>query len=112
MLDDIELSQHAFATHNQLNLPAEYRLAFRELGLAIGLHSINKMQLIIEQHSDKFSNSAQLSSILNKLSQFQQIAELIDNFWMKPEHRSVSSWLQRADINNVMLATSLLSAKK
>jgi len=112
LLDDIELSQQAFATHNQLNLPAEYRLAFRELGLAIGLHSINKMQLIIEQHSDNFNNSAQLTSILNKLSQFQQIAELIDNFWIKPEHQSVSSWLQHADINNVMLATSLLSAKK
>jgi len=112
LLNDIELSLQAFATHNQLELHAEYRLAFRELGLAIGLHSINKMQLIIGQHSDKFNNSTELSSVLNKLSQFQQIAELIDNFWIKPEHRSVNSWLQHADINNVMLATSLLSAKK
>jgi len=110
LLDDIELSQQAFAAHNQLNLAAEYRLAFRELGLAIGLHKINKMQKIIRQHANKFNNADRLSSTLSKLSRFHQLAELIDKFWLQPEHRSVSSWLEHADINNVMLATSLLSA--
>ena len=107
LLQDIVLSLQAFVTHNQLNLPAEYRLAFRELGLAIGLHAINRIQKIIKQHPDKFNNADQLSSTISKLSRFHQIAQLIENFWSEPEHQLVNSWLEHADINNVMLATSL-----
>ncbi len=107
LLDDIELSLQAFSSNNQLNLPAEYRLAFRELGLAIGLHSIDRMQKIIEQGGENFTNPKQLTSMLNKLARFFRINEFVENFWLEPEHRSVNSWLEHADINNVMLATSL-----
>ena len=107
LLQDIALSLQAFITHNQLNLPAEYRLAFRELGLSIGLHAIEKIQKTIEKHPDNFNNADQLSSTLSKLSRFHQIAGLIEDFWSEPEHQSVNSWLEHADINNVMLATSL-----
>jgi len=107
LLDDIDLSLQAFATHNQLNLPAEYRLAFRELGLSIGLHAIKKMKKIIKKHPDNFNNADRLISTLSKLSPFDQITGLIENFWLEPEHQSVNSWLEHADINNVMLATSL-----
>ena len=108
LLQDIVLSLQAFITHNQLNLPAEYRLAFRELGLSIGLHTIAKMQMIIEKNPDDFENADQLISTLSNLYHFHKIAELIENFWLKPKHRSVNSWQEHADINNVMLATSLL----
>jgi hypothetical protein len=107
LLADIERSLQAFITNNQLQLPAEYRLAFRELGLTIGLHAVARMQKTIEQHREKFTNIQSLNSTLNNLSRFNRINEFIENFWLEPEHRTVDSWLEHADINNVMLATSL-----
>ena len=53
-----------------LGSPADHRLAFRELGLAIGLAA--------------------------------------ESFWLLPEHRQVRTWLDHEDINDVMLATSLV----
>jgi hypothetical protein len=108
LLQDIMLSLQAFATHNQLSLPAEYRLAFRELGLSIGIHAITRMQKTIKKQPEKFINNAdQLIATLRKLSPFQQIAGLIENFWLEPGHQSVNSWQEHEDINKVMLATSL-----
>ncbi len=107
LLHDIEISLQAFVHNNQLNLPAEYRLAFRELGLAIGLHTIGRMQKAIEQHPENFANTDQLKTRLSKLTRFHRINELIESFWLEPEHQSVDSWLEHADINNVMLATSM-----
>jgi len=107
LLHDIEISLHAFGSNNQLNLPAEYRLAFRELGLAIGLQAIGRMQKTIEQHAENFTNVNQLKTSLSKLSRFHGINEFIEHFWLQPEHRSVDSWLEHADINHVMLATSM-----
>ncbi len=107
LLHDIEISLQAFASHNQLNQPAEYRLAFRELGLAIGLHTIDRMQKTIEQHPENFTNADQLNATLSNLTRFYHIYAFIESFWLQPEHQSVNSWLEHADINNVMLATCL-----
>ena len=110
LLRDIEHSLHAYVRHNQLNQPAEYRLAFRELGLAIGLHTTHKMQQQIEQQPEHFSNAKHLLALLKNLSGFYLIHELIENFWLEPCNRSVNTWQDHADINNVMLATSLAPA--
>ncbi len=107
LLEDIEYSLHIYVKHNQLQLPAEYRLAFRELGLSIGLHAISRMQNRIEKHSDHFNNAEQLTSILSKLSRFCPISKLIDDFWAESKHRLAPSWRDHEDINTVMLATSL-----
>ena len=107
LLEDIEYSLQTFVTHNQLHLSAEYRLAFRELGLSIGLHTISKMQNQIEKHPNHFNNADQLTSILSRLSRFYPISKLIDDFWSDPQHRLAHSWLDHEDINTVMLATSL-----
>jgi hypothetical protein len=107
LLGDIEHSLRAFVTRNQLNLPAEYRLAFRELGLSIGLHAINRMQKRIAQSPAHFTNANQLTALLANLSRFRRIHELIESFWLEHSHQSVKTWQQHADINNVMLATSL-----
>ncbi len=107
LLYDIELSLQTFATHNQLDLSADYRLAFRELGLAIGLQTINRMQKYIEKSPDRFINANQLSFLLAKLSRFHRIHKFIENYWLEPEHQSIKVWQEHADINSVMLATSL-----
>ena len=110
LLQDIERSLQAFITdnlQNPLNLPAESRLAFRELGLAIGLYSINKMQTAIKEHPENFTHVEQLNSSLTNLLRFYPVYDFIRDFWLEPGHRSVSTWLEHADINNVMLATCL-----
>ena len=107
LLRDVEYSLRTFVTHNQLNLPAEYRLAFRELGLATGLHAISRMQKRIEQQPEHFTNANQLLAMLTNLSHFNRIHELIERFWLEPDHQSIKTWQEHADINSVMLATSL-----
>jgi len=107
LLRDVEYSLRTFVTHNQLTLPAEYRLAFRELGLATGLHAISRMQKRIEQQPEHFTNANQLLALLTNLSHFNRIHELIERFWLEPDHQSIKNWQEHADINSVMLATSL-----
>ena len=107
LLRDVEYSLRTFVTHNQLTLPAEYRLAFRELGLATGLHAISRMQKRIEQQPEHFTNANQLLSLLTNFSYFNRIHELIERFWLEPGHQSIKTWQEHADINSVMLATSL-----
>ena len=107
LLRDIEAGLQIFVAHSQLNLPAEYRLAFRELGLAIGLHTISRMQKRIAQQPGHFSNANQLTALLTNLSRFHRVQEYIEDFWLESGHQSVKSWQEHADINNVMLATSL-----
>ena len=107
LLRDIEYSLRVFVTRNQLNLPAEYRLAFRELGLAIGLHAISRMQQRIEQQPEHFTNAKQLLSLLSNLSYFHRTHEIIEDFWLAPDHQSSKTWQDHADINSVMLGTTL-----
>lgn len=76
----------ARARASLLRGPAEYRLAFRELGLAIGLRAAG-----------------------DAVSDYLPLARQIEIFWRDPEHRSSPTWLEHLDINEVMLATSLES---
>ncbi|MFT6895795.1 MAG: hypothetical protein ACJA13_000192 [Paraglaciecola sp.] len=108
LLDDIEYSLHAFLGHNSLAHSAEHRLAFRELGLAIGLQAINKMQHHIKQNPAHFAGKSPLPGLLTKLAVFEPIHTRIESFWLSPQHQKPNSWLDHSDINNVMLATSLL----
>ena len=107
VLHDVESGLQAFVMHNTLNLPAEHRLAFRELGLAIGLHTIDRMQETIAQHPGNFTNVDQLTPTLTNLSRFYPVYEFIKDFWLEAAHRSVGTWQEHADINKVMLATCL-----
>jgi hypothetical protein len=109
LLRDIEHSLHAYIKQHQLNASAEYRLAFRELGLAIGLHTITSMLSRIEKYPEKFASTTQLKVVLSRLLGFKSVHEYIVNFWLEPRHRSVKTWKEHADINSVMLATTLAS---
>lgn len=107
LLQDIDSSLQAFMLHNTLSLVAENRLAFRELGLAIGLSAIHKMQTNVDKYPGRFSHVERLNTTLENLLKYYPMTEYIRDFWLKVEHRSVSTWLDHADINNVMLATCL-----
>ena len=41
------------------------------------------------------------------LKRFEPLTEIIDTFWLQPEHQEAEGWVEHRDINMVMLATSL-----
>ncbi|MFA9562794.1 MAG: hypothetical protein ACERKU_10695 [Nitrospirota bacterium] len=107
LLRDAEFGLEVFTRPRPLQVSADYRLAFRELGLSIGLHAIVKMQRIIELHPENFSNLQELNARLSGLARFLPLNELIENFWLQPINQQSHSWTGHRDINSVMLATSL-----
>ena len=107
LLEDINISLKVYAEQNTLNLSAKNRLAFRELGLAIGLSAIHLMQSKINQNTEHFRNINQLNFSLSQIKEFYPLFDFIKNFWSEPKHCTVNSWTEHADINNIMLATCL-----
>jgi hypothetical protein len=82
----------------ELGGPASSRLAFRELGLSIGLAAVSRMRAAVR---DPDRN-------LEPLTPFARVGDGIDAFWMDPDNRRAASWLEHRSINEVMLATSLV----
>jgi hypothetical protein len=68
-----------YLARRELRAPAAHRLAFRELGLAIGLTD----------------------------TRYAAVGDGIREFWLDPANRANSTWTEHADINEVMLATCL-----
>jgi len=97
----------SFVLTDTLHYPSEYRLAFRELGLSIGLRAIEKMQMLIKEHPKNFANSKLLDSRLASFLEYLDISETIEKFWLEPKNQKSSTWREHLDINSVMLATSL-----
>jgi hypothetical protein len=90
-----------------LELPARYRLAFRELGLAIGLHAVERMQQEVGHAGRHTVSDPQLRAQLQSLMQYLPLRDEIEEFWRNPEQQRAASWIEHQDINEVMLATSL-----
>ena len=99
---------HFYKNSGELQQPPQYRLAFRELGLAIGLHAVERMQALIDSDDNVLAVNPRLHAQLGTLMQYAPLREHIDNFWSHPEHQQGSSWSEHRDINEVMLATSLI----
>lgn len=83
-----------------LRSPPVHRLAFRELGLAIGLAGLPRIRRLVDRN-------VALVSIIDGMQRYQPLAEQIEDFWSNPAHRSNSTWIDHRDINMVRLATSL-----
>lgn len=95
-----------FAGQMSWNRPPEYRLAFRELGLSIGLHAIERIREIAKTRPELFGD--RLQPFLEDLGKYIPLRELIEDFWCTPGNQLVETWQDHLDINRVMLATSLL----
>jgi len=107
LLDSSLLGLKSYVRNNPLKLPAEYRLAFRELGLSIGLRAVNTLQGLIEENPDLFDKKHPLHSRIETVMRYAPLIEMIENFWLEPANREAISWTEHIDINMVMLATSL-----
>lgn len=97
-----------YATGNSLMVPASYRLAFRELGLAIGIHATTRLKsLLLERGSSLPANYVTLMPHVESIMRHQALAETIENFWLAESSRTTPGWSEHRDINMVMLATTL-----
>lgn len=95
-----EASLNGFAQEDPLRVPAHARLAFRELGLAIGLRAMHALR-----DSGRFTGS--LAASLRRVLDYLWLADGMVACWSDPGHRRSHSWTDHRHINDVMLATSL-----
>jgi hypothetical protein len=107
LLDAALLGLESTMRKDHLNLPASYRLAFRELGLSIGLHAVDMLRSLIDANPDRFKDKQRLQSLIQALGQHAALGQTIENFWLEPANRKARSWSDHREINMVMLATSL-----
>jgi hypothetical protein len=107
MLGSALLGMEPFERMNPLKLPIDYRLAFRELGLSIGMHAVVKLEKLVKENQDHFNEKRTLHKYIKLLMHFTRLIEIIESFWLEDSSRKSKSWIDHIDINMVMLATSL-----
>ena len=99
MRDDVDDASHLVAVSlaevaqaDFVGLRASRRLAFRELGLALGLHAIAPLG----EHAD-----------VALLERYVPLAKALEDFWLQSANQAASTWTAHADINAVTLAAAL-----
>lgn len=93
----------AYVGSGALGAPVRRRLAFRELGLSIGLHAVERMV-------GMGTSSARARPTLDALVRYRPLTASVEAFWLAPAHRRAIAGGEHRDIDEVMLATSLLAA--
>ncbi len=96
-----------FARTSPLMSPVDYRLAFRELGLSIGLRSVQRLQGWVERNPGLFGKRHPVHPKIESLRRYTRLAEEIETFWLDPSNEESGAWKAHREINMVMLATSL-----
>ncbi len=114
ILDSALLGVDSFVKSGSLEFPADYRLAFRELGLSIGFKGVKKLLGLINDNPGLFKGESSLNKIESSLKQqiealmeYTALEESIERFWMNSKNREANTWTEHQEINMVMLATSL-----
>jgi hypothetical protein len=90
VLDDAALSAQAAAP--ELGGSAVHRLAFRELGFALGLHAVEPLGKHVP---------------VRRLEPFVALASELEDFWLDPANQRARTWTGHRDINAVTLAACL-----
>lgn len=107
LLKSSRSSLESFEGRSFFRLPAQYRLAFRELGLSIGIRAMGKLLKLFEQAPEDSERTRSLHAQARDLIKYAPLSDVIEEYWLMPEHRNTGGWLAHRDINMVMLATSL-----
>ncbi len=97
-----------YSQHGDWQQPASRRLAFRELGLAIGLSAIELPQRDTEDGRRSVFAGTALRARMKALVPHVALRAAIVSFWLDAEHQQARTWSEHRDINEVMLATSLV----
>jgi hypothetical protein len=91
-----------------LNQPVSYRLAFRELGLAIGLKALPIIFDAMKKDNGPFESRTAVQRIVDQLSPYESLSEEIVSVWLPHAQNPNQNWKSHQDINDVMLATALI----
>ncbi len=95
----------SYTANNPMNIPADYRLAFRELGISIGLKGYRIIRELLIDNPNFFTEYLEQS--LDELKNYLELANTIEMFWLDDKNRETRYWKEHININTVMLATSL-----
>lgn len=102
LLDAAAEGLREYVTQQGLFQPAAERLAFRELGLAIGLAAVQRLR------AEASRLDPAVRACLERVEPYAVLRDTIETFWLAPAHRNDAAWQAHADINDVTLATSLV----
>ena len=101
---DSLLGRERFA---DLERPAAERLAFRELGFAIGVQAIEPLRARARRLPERLRERGRILDLVDRVAPFTRFGADVESFWRRPENRRNEAWLEHRDINDVMLATCL-----
>jgi hypothetical protein len=87
--------------------PAEHRLAFRELGLAMGLRAVPIIARAFRNESKAFGSRPSLLRLIDLLLPYERLSDEIIDLWLSQADDPDESWRAHQDINEVMLATAI-----
>jgi hypothetical protein len=111
LLETVSYSAQAglksFVRGDQLQVPIQYRLAFRELGLSIGLKGVMALHYWGAKDLKLIVPESPLQRQLETLTGYLPLAAEIEKFWLDGKNREAETWREHREINMVMLATSL-----
>jgi hypothetical protein len=103
------LSLTAFSRSKALAEPVPYRLPFRELGLALGLHAVEALEPLIREGTGPIPDEdPALMAGLDELVVHVALKDEILSAWLDPENTGGPNWNGYWPINTVMLATALI----
>lgn len=103
LLRDSLRSLVAYAGAAELSQPPGRRLAFRELGLAIGLEAMDVLA-----SPPALVLSSREAVAIREAASYLAMAEEIVSVWLRPDARATDGWVSHLDINEVMLASALV----
>lgn len=106
VVDSAILGIDFFTKNDPFELPADYRLAFRELGMSIGLKDVGKLYGWVNESPDLFGQRT--SQGVESLMNYMPLGKQIEEFWIEDKNRKSLSWIEHQEINMVMLATSII----
>lgn len=107
ILNSAIIGMNSFVKSNSLRVPPDYRLAFRELGLSIGIESVKRLQKWYNNNENSFKRNTSVPEIISALMNYSSLGDAIENFWIQSQNRQFGSWAEHREINMIMLATSL-----
>lgn len=105
LLESALVSMSSYLQNNPQDYPAVYRLAFREMGLSIGIKGVKYMDSLLKANKAYFTEYDFLKQHIESLKEYMPLAISLESFWLKDKNRRSKTWMDQ--INMVMLATSL-----
>ena len=108
ILSGVAHGLRGFIRERILEQPAERRLGFRELGLAIGLQGLDRIEAAAEESR---TPAGEVGEYVRGLQSAGAVGDQVTVFWSEHRNRQSPTWQDHQDINDVMLATALLKAQ-